>query len=280
MHARATLPPVSVAQGCHAARPGDTYARFRRPTVHYHTLGRHFCPISVAQRCRAARSGNTSAPFRRPMVPRRTPGRHLRPFPSPNGAAPHAQGTFLPLSVTQRGITTRSGDISAPFRRLTAPRRTPGRHLRPIPSPSGAAAHARGTLLPRSVAQRCRVARSGNTSATIRRPTGHYRTLGEHLSPFPSPNGAAAHARGTLLPRSVAQRCRVARSGNTSATIRRPTGHYRTLGEHLSPFPSPNGAAAHARATLTPVSVAGEGGARETDREVGVWGTDGRRGRV
>ena len=162
------------------------------------------------------------------MVPRRTPGRHLRPFPSPNGAAPHAQGTFLPLSVTQRGITTRSGDISAPFRRLTAPRRTPGRHLRPIPSPSG----------------------------------------------------AAAHARGTLTSNSVAQRCRVARSGNTSATIRRPTGHYRTLGEHLSPFPSPNGAAAHARATLTPVSVAGEGGARETDREVGVWGTDGRRGRA
>ena len=162
------------------------------------------------------------------MVHYPTPGRHLRPIPSPNGAAPHAQGTFLPLSVTQRGITTRSGDISAPFRRLTAPRRTPGRHLRPIPSPSG----------------------------------------------------AAAHARGTLLPRSVAQRCITARSGNTSVPFRLLTAPRRTLREHFRPFPSPKGAAAHARATLTPNSVAGEGGARETDREVGVWGTDGRRGRA
>ena len=106
------------------------------------------------------------------MVHYPTPGRHLRPIPSPNGAAPHAQGTFLPLSVTQRGITTRSGDISAPFRRLTAPRRTPGRHLRPIPSPSGAAAHARGTLLPVSVAQWCRAARPGDTYARFRRRGG------------------------------------------------------------------------------------------------------------
>ena len=121
------------------------------------------------------------------MVHYPTPGRHLRPIPSPNGAAPHAQGTFLPLSVTQRGITTRSGDISAPFRRLTAPRRTPGRHLRPIPSPSGAAAHAWGTLLPRSVAQGCRAARPGNTSARFRRPMVPRRTPGRHLRPFPSP---------------------------------------------------------------------------------------------
>ena len=54
----------------------------------------------------------------------------------------------------------------------------------------------------------------------------------------------------------------------------------RTLGKHFGHYPPPNGAAPHARATLTPVSVAGEGGARETDREVGVWGTDGRRGRA
>lgn len=32
--------------------------------------------------------------------------------------------------------------------------------------------------------------------------------------------------------------------------------------------------------TLTPNSVAGEGGARETDGDGGVWGTDGRRGRA
>ena len=51
-----------------------------------------------------------------------------------------------------------------------------------------------------------------------------------------------------------------------------------TLGEHFCTYPSPDGAASHARATPTLVSVAGEGGARETDGEVGVWGTDGRRG--
>ena len=165
------------------------------------------------------------------MVPRRTPGRHLRPFPSPNGAAPHAQGTFLPLSVTQRGITTRSGDISAPFRRLTAPRRTPGRHLRPIPSPSGAAAHARGTLLPRSVAQRCITARSGNTSAPFRRPTVPRSTLREHFCHYPSPNGALPHARGTLKPVYVAQRCRAARSGDTYARFRRRGGRGKGNGQ-------------------------------------------------
>ena len=53
-----------------------------------------------------------------------------------------------------------------------------------------------------------------------------------------------------------------------------------TPGEHFCTYPSPDGAAPHVRATLTPVSVAGEGGARETDGEVGVWGTDGRRGRA
>ena len=53
-----------------------------------------------------------------------------------------------------------------------------------------------------------------------------------------------------------------------------------TLGKHFGHYPPPNGAATHVRATPTPVSVAGEGGARETDGEVGVWGTDGRRGRA
>ena len=190
-HARATLPPVSVAQGCHAARSGDTYARFLRPTVHYHTLGRHFCPISVAQRCRAARSGNTSAPFRRPMVPRRTPGRHLRPFPSPNGAAPHARATPTPVSVAQRCRAARSGNISATIRHPTGHYHTLGRHFCPVPSPNSTTTHARATLTSNSVAQRCRGARSGNTSAPFRRPTVHYLTLGEHFCPVPSPNGAA-----------------------------------------------------------------------------------------
>ena len=173
------------------------------------------------------------------MVHYPTPGRHLRPIPSPNGAAPHAQGTFLPLSVTQRGITTRSGDISAPFRRLTAPRRTPGRHLRPIPSPSGAAAHARGTLLPRSVAQRCITARSGNTSVPFRRLTAPRRTPGRHFNPVPSPNSTKTHTWATL-----------------------------------TPIPSPDGTAPHARGTLQPRSVASEGGERGTDGRrgrAGVW---------
>ena len=51
-----------------------------------------------------------------------------------------------------------------------------------------------------------------------------------------------------------------------------------TPGEHFCTYPSPDGAASHARATLTPHSVAGKGGARETDGDGGVWGTDGRRG--
>ena len=138
------------------------------------------------------------------MVHYPTPGRHLRPIPSPNGAAPHAQGTFLPLSVTQRGITTRSGDISAPFRRLTAPRRTPGRHLHPIPSPSGAAAHARGTLLPRSVAQRCRAARPGNISAPFRRRGGRGkgngrggRSMGDGREAGPGAGPGAGKGKGT-----------------------------------------------------------------------------------
>ena len=116
---------------------------------------------------------------------------------------------------------------------------TPGRHLRPIPSPNGAAPHARGTFLPRSVAQRCRAARSGNISATIRHPTGHYHTLGRHFCPVPSPNSTTTHARATLTSNSVAQRCRGARSGNTSAPFRRPTVPRRTPGEHFCPIPSP-----------------------------------------
>ena len=122
-------------------------------------------------------------------MPHRTLGRHFRPFPSPNVAAPHARGT-----------------------------------LRPVPSPNGAAAHARGTLLPRSVAQRCRGARSGNTSAPFRRPTVPRSTLREHFCHYPSPNGALPHARGTLKPVYVAQRCRGARSGDTYARFRRRGG--------------------------------------------------------
>ena len=146
---------------------------------------------------------------------------------------------------------------------------TPGRHLRPIPSPNGAAPHARGTFLPRSVAQRCRAARSGNISATIRHPTGHYHTLGRHFCPVPSPNSTTTHARATLTSNSVAQRCRGARSGNTSAPFRCLTVPRSTLREHFCHYPSPNGAAPHARGTFLPHSVAGEGGARETDGRLG-----------
>ena len=119
------------------------------------------------------------------------------------------------------------------------PRRTPGRHLRPFPSPNGALPHARTTFLPRSVAQWCRAARSGNTSARFRRPTVTRRTPGEHFCHYPSPNGALPHARATFLPRSVAQRCITARSGNTSTRFRRPTGHLSTPGRHFHQFPSP-----------------------------------------
>ena len=122
------------------------------------------------------------------------------------------------------------------------------------------APHAWATLLPVSVAQWCCAARSGNTSAPFRRPRVPRRTPGEHFCHYPSPNSALPHARGTLRPVSVTQGCRVARPGNISATIRRPMVHYHTLGRHLRPIPSPKGAASHARATPTPVSVAGEAG--------------------
>ena len=139
------------------------------------------------------------------------------------------------------------GDTSARFRSPMVPRRTPRRRFCDI-------------------------------SAPFRRPTVYLSTLGEHFCTYPSPNSALPHARGTLRPVSVTQGCRAARSGNISASIRRPMVYLSTPGEHFCTYPSPDGAAPHARATLTPVSVAGEGGARETDGEVGVWGTDGRRG--
>lgn len=118
------------------------------------------------------------------------------------------------------------------------------------------APHAWATLPPVSVAQGCCAARSENTSAPFRRPTGHYHTLGRHFCPVPSPNSTTTHARATLTSNSVAQRCRGARSGNTSAPFRRPTVYLSTLGEHFCTYPSPDGAASHARATLTLVSVA------------------------
>ena len=158
------------------------------------------------------------------MVHYHTFGEHFDPFPSPNGAAPHARGTFLPLSVAQRCITARPGNSSTRFRSPRVHYRTLGRHLRPFPSPNGAAAHARATLTPNSVAQGCRAARPGNISATIRRPIVHYHTFGRHLRPIPSPKGAAPHARATFLPRSVAQGCRAARLGDTYARFRRRGG--------------------------------------------------------
>ena len=152
------------------------------------------------------------------MVLRGTLREHFRPFPSPKGAASHARGTFLPLSVAQQCITARSGNTSTRFRHPRVPRRTPGEHFCHYPSPDGA---------------------PGNTYAPFRRLTAPRRTPGEHFGPVPSPNGASQHARATLQPHSVAQRGITARSGNISATIRRPTAHYRTPGRHLRPFPSP-----------------------------------------
>ena len=131
------------------------------------------------------------------------------------------------------------GNTSAPIRRPTVHFRTPGEHLCPIPSPNSTAPHARGTLLPRSVAQWCRAARPGDTYARFRRPRVPHRTPGEHFCHYPSPDGALPHARATLTPNSVAQRCRAARSGNTSVPFRRLTAPRRTPGEHFCPIPSP-----------------------------------------
>ena len=169
----------------------------------------------------------------------RTLGEHFDPFPSPKGAAPHAQGTFLPLSVAQQCITARSGNTSTRFRHPTGPRRTLGEHFCHYPSPNGALPHARGTVRPVSVAQGCITARLGDTYARFRRPTVPRRTPGEHFCHYPSPDSALPHVWATLTPHSVAQRCRVARSGNISATIRRPTVPRRTPGEHFCPIPSP-----------------------------------------
>ena len=138
--------------------------------------------------------------------------------------APHAWATLTPNSVAQGGRAARSGNISAPFRSPRVPRRTLGEHFCPIPSPNGAFPHARGTLRPLSAAQRCRVARSGNISGTIRRPTVPRSTLREHFCHYPSPDGVSQHARGTFLNLSVAQRCRAARSGDTYARFRRRGG--------------------------------------------------------
>ena len=182
--------------------------------------------------------------------------KHICPYPSPNSTAPHAQGTFLPLSVAQRGITTRSGDISAPFRSPRVPRRTLGEHFCHYPSPNGALPHARGTLLPHSVAQRCRAARPGDTYAQFHLLTAPRRTPGEHFCHYPSPNGALPHARATLTPVSVAQRCHATRPGDTSARFRSPRVPHRTPGRHFCPFPSPNSTTTHARGTLRSRSVA------------------------
>ena len=206
------------------------------------------------------------------MVPRRTPGEHFCPIPSPKGAAPHARGTLMPRSVAQRCRAARSGNISGTIRRPTGHYHTLGRHFCPVPSPNGAASHARGTLTPKSVAQGGRAARSGNISARFRRPRVPRRTPGEHFCPIPLPNSTAPHTRGTLLPVSVAQGCRTARPGDIYAQLRRPMVPRRTHGEHFDPFrrptvprstpgehfchyPSPNSALPHARGTLRPVSV-------------------------
>ena len=116
-HAWATLPSNSVAQWCCAARSGNTSAPFRRPRVPRRTPWATFPPHSVAQRCRAARPGDTYAQFCRPAVPRRTLGEHFCPVPSPKGAAPHARGTLLPVSVAQWCRAARPGDTYARFRR-------------------------------------------------------------------------------------------------------------------------------------------------------------------
>ena len=141
------------------------------------------------------------------MAPHFTLERHLSPIPSPNGTAPHARGTFLPHSVAQRCISARSGNTSVPFRRLTAPRRTPGRHFNPVPSPNSTKTHTWATL-----------------------------------TPIPSPDGTATHARGTLQPRSVAseggERGTDGRRGGKTGpgaepgtgTKKRSPGHHETSG--------------------------------------------------
>ena len=81
----ATLSCFIVAQGCSAARLGNTFVHLRRPRVQHSTLERHFRTSSspegaarhawatlsyifVARGCSAARLGDTSARFRRPKV--------------------------------------------------------------------------------------------------------------------------------------------------------------------------------------------------------------------
>ena len=85
-------------------------------------------PLSVAQGCRATLPGDTFVPFRCPRVPRDTPRRHFRPFPPPKGAARHSPATLPTLSVAQGCRATLSGDTSAPFRRSRVPRDTPQQH--------------------------------------------------------------------------------------------------------------------------------------------------------
>ena len=170
-------------------------------------------------------------------MPHFTLGEHFCPIPSPNGAAPHVRGTLLPRSVAQQHRDARSWNTSGPFRRPMVPRRTLGEHFRPVPSPDCAEPHARGTFSPVSVAQQHHDAHLGDTYAHFRRPMSPNRTLGEHFRPVPSPNSTTTHARGTLLPRSVARQCRAARPGNISAPFRRPMVHLSTSGEHFHPFP-------------------------------------------
>ena len=103
-------------------------------------------PLSVAQGCRATLSGDTSDPFRCPRVPRDTPQQHFRPFPPPKGATRHSPVTLPTLSAAQGCRATLSGDTSAPFRCPRVPRDTLRRHFRPFPPPKGAAQCVRRTI--------------------------------------------------------------------------------------------------------------------------------------
>ena len=124
-------------------------------------------PLSVAQGCHATLSGDTSDPFRCPRVPRNTPQQHFRPFPLPKGAARHSPVTLPSLSAAQGCRATLSGDTSAPFRCPRVPRDTPQQHFRPFPPPKGAARHSPAALPSLSVAQGCRAMRQENYSNSL-----------------------------------------------------------------------------------------------------------------
>ena len=113
---RATLPSSTSAPFRRPRVPRDTLRRHFRPFPLPKGAVRHspatLPSLSVAQGCRATLSGDTSAPFRCPRVPCDTPRRHFRPFPLPKGAAQHSPATLPPLSAAQGCHTMRPENYS------------------------------------------------------------------------------------------------------------------------------------------------------------------------